>query len=168
MKGHTRLRTLVDVGIIARAVSRRRTGTWSPRAHFTMHRELRVGRTRVGLTVGIHVAPPGAGYPIYRAIVGLHPSGRRHSKSGWHPALQRLDWYKQCEGFLRKYGYRGTWYLGPYGRFGDFERRIRTRGALLSELDALGKLYSETWPCSEGSATRSGMTILRTRRRTKR
>src|SRR4029077_17508577 len=104
--------------------------------------------TRVGLTVGIHVAPPGPGYPVYRAIVGLHPSRGRGSKSGWHPALQRLNWYKQCEGLLRRYGYRGTWYRGPCGRFGDFERRIRTREGLLSELDALAELYSATWPCT--------------------
>jgi hypothetical protein len=148
MKGRTRLRMLADIGVVARAVSGRDTESWSPRAHFTMHRELRVGRTRVGLTVGIHVAPPGAGYSIYRAIVGLHPSRARGSKSGWHPALQRLNWYEQCAGLLRRYGYRGTWYRGPYGRFGDFERRIRTREGLLSELDALAELYSATWPCT--------------------
>jgi hypothetical protein len=146
MRTDTRRRMLHDIAAISRIVSERATGRWGPRAHFTMHRELAVGRVRVGLTVGIHVAPPAAGYPAYRAIVGLHPSIRRPAKGGWHSTLLRLDWYGQCEELLARYGYRGDWYSTPYGRVGDFERRVTTRKALLAELGALERLYSETWP----------------------
>jgi hypothetical protein len=60
--------------------------------------------------------------------------------------LLRLDWYQQCEELVACYGYRGTWYKTPYGRVGDFERRVTTRKALLVELNSLEQLFSEVWP----------------------
>jgi hypothetical protein len=137
---------LQDVAAISRIVNGRTTGAWHPRAHFTMHRLLTVQCVRVHLTAGVHVAPPGAGYPTYRAIVGLNPVGRRLPKSGWHPKLLKLDWYKKCEQFLTRYRYRGDWYQTPYGRVGDFERRVTTREALVGELDVLEQLCADKWP----------------------
>jgi len=153
MRTETRRRMLDEIAAIARIVRERANGGWGPRAYFTMYREFAVGRIRVGLTVGIHVAPPGAGYPIYRANVGLHPV-RRPARRGWHPMLLRLGWYKLCEQLLAGYGYRGDWYATPYGRVGNFERRVTTRKALVAELDALERLYSGRWPLTgqRGSA----------------
>lgn len=146
MRNKTRLDMLGDIGVISRVVSRRVTGKWVPRGHFSLHRFLTVARIRVDLTVGIHIAPPGAGYPTYRANVGLHAPTRRGAESGWHPTLLRLGWYRLCEEFLARYRYRGDWIVTPYGRLGDFERRVTTRTALLAELDVLESLYAAAWP----------------------
>ena len=152
VKTATRFAMLEDIAGVTRAMRRRGIRQWTPRAYFTMYRQIRVGNARIGLTLGVHVAPPGAGYPRYRAIVGVHPTSRIKARGGWHPALLRANWYEQCARHLRRYGYRGAWYVGPYGRFGDFERRVSTRAALLSELEPLERLYSEPWPESKGIA----------------
>jgi hypothetical protein len=146
MRNETRLRMFHDVATVARAVGRRNGGKWGTRGHFTLYRSLAVGRIRMHLTVGVHIAPPGNGYPAYRANVGLHPSTGRPGKNGWHPTLLRLDWYRQCEEFLARRRYRGEWYVGPDGRFGDFERRVTTLAALLAELDVLEELHAADWP----------------------
>jgi hypothetical protein len=54
----TRSAMLEDIAGISRAMMRRGVRHWIPRAHFTMYREIRVGNARIGLTLGVHIAPP--------------------------------------------------------------------------------------------------------------
>jgi hypothetical protein len=149
---------LADIVAVCEGMRQRAQGPWVPKAHFTEHRDIVVGRTRVSLSFGIHVVPPAQGYRPFRAIVGIWPKGRQRftwEKADWHPTLLRLGWYRWCQTLLRRYGYRGRWRASPWGQFGNFERTFRRASALLAELDNLERLKAEPWesPAREAASS---------------
>jgi len=62
---------------------------------------------------------------------------------GWNRALQRKDWYGDCESLLRSYGYHGKWRHSPWGRFGSFWKKHRDSEALAGEIYNLERLSNE-------------------------
>jgi hypothetical protein len=109
--------------------------SWSPRAHFTGSRIVKVGRTKVHISYGVHVVPSDRGKGYFRSIIGISPTTGRSvsSKNGaWNATLLKLGWYEGCTRELRRRGYRGEWFLTKWGRHGIFERMFTDAAALIA------------------------------------
>jgi hypothetical protein len=107
---------------LCRRFTRRPLPSWTERAHFGVHRVLKVGRAKVSVSYILHVVPPGGREGPFRSSVMVWTTAKRSGgrKPDWNPFLARANWYQTCQRVLRRYGYRGKWRRGPWGRFGDF------------------------------------------------
>ena len=129
--------------------------SWSYRAHFETGRAYLVGRVKLRVAFTVHVVPPGHDDGVLTSSVTVWPEGRKRlggdrlwrvspkTPGGWNARLQGLDWYRQCEGLLRTYGYRGKWRHSPSGRFGDFWKKHHDSTSLAREVAVLEQLSHE-------------------------
>jgi len=148
MRSDPTTRRLAAIGRLCRALAARPDRAWTPRAHFATTRVLLVGRTKVTIACSVHVLPSGATDGPFASSVSIWPHVRRRVSSrvgGWNAALRRVGWYIECERVLRRYGYRGRWRPGPWGRSGDFWRRHQDAASLLAEFAKLQTIAAEPW-----------------------
>jgi len=121
--------------------------SWTERAHFGIHRVLRVRRAKVSVSYILHVVPPGGGEGSFRSSVMVWTTAKRIAGKApdWTPALARAHWYETCQRVLRRYGYRGKWRRSQWGRFGDFWKSHLDGRSLEAEIATFDKIQAEPW-----------------------
>jgi hypothetical protein len=79
--------------------------------------------------------PSGPYKPWLRSSITLWPSSRgKRDRQGWRPRLRTEKWYERCDRELAHHGYHGEWIRSPWGRFGDYWRKLDDLDGLCAEL----------------------------------
>jgi hypothetical protein len=80
--------------------------------------------------------------PWLRSSISLWPSSRgKRDRQGWRPRLRKQKWYESCRRELARHGYHGDWLSSPWGRFGDYWRRLSDADDLTAELQRLDRMH---------------------------
>jgi hypothetical protein len=115
---------------------------------FERRQVLAVDRMRWVVNYKIHALrdfPRGPYRPWFRSSITLWPSGQAaRDRQGWRPRLREQQWYRRCHRELARHGYHGDWSNSPWGRFGDYWKRLADSDALTAEVWRLDRMQLQT------------------------
>jgi hypothetical protein len=152
LKAQRRRRTgsLDPLAQLCTAVAALPGGWWTARAAFERRQDVMLEDGRWTICYKIHAHRLHSdGKPDIDASITLWPPSRRRSKTatrneGWNPQLLKKKWYESARRALARHGYKGSWDVSPYGRFGDFWKKgIKDTKAALAEVKVFDRVQSE-------------------------
>jgi len=109
----------------------RRGGPWQVGATgFEARLRLRIGGRTGSIVYKLHTLGWGERRMRYLASVTIWPSSRR---TRTEETRASRAFRESCSRTLRRHGYRGKWQRSPWGRFGDFWKRLKDLRALHHE-----------------------------------